>query len=174
MSERREPRNGAASRRPARRLQTSSPAVRGPSVAAGEARTRHLSARRLSIKVAISCIISRRSASSASSDATSDRSASWRRRAAAASRIDLRIASDRLMPEASSVRSALCTSSSSRTDTAVSHLEQPVRSRVGTPLRSPTQVGRGTPRRGRGRQVFRGCRLRRSCRRDHQILQCRP
>ena len=69
------------------------------------------------MREATSCI-SRRSASSASSVATSVRSVSRRLRAAAASRMDLRMASDRLMPDASSVRSARCTSSSNRTDTA--------------------------------------------------------
>ena len=89
--------------------------VRRPSAA--EVQIRHPDARRLSIREATSSI-SLRSSSSASSAATSARSVSLRRSADAASRIDFLIASDRLIPEASSVRSALCTSSSIRTDTA--------------------------------------------------------
>jgi hypothetical protein len=81
-------------------------------------RIRHLGARRCSIKMATSCI-SFASSSSASSAATSARSVSFRRSAAAASRMDFRIASDRLNPEASSVSSARWTSPSIRTDTAL-------------------------------------------------------
>jgi hypothetical protein len=77
------------------------------------ARTRHPGARRLSINDATSNI-SWRSCSSASRAATSVRSASLRRSAEAASRIDFLIASDQVIPDASSVFRTRWTSSSSR------------------------------------------------------------
>jgi hypothetical protein len=98
----------------ARLLRSGGPAVHDLFREGGETHGRHPGARMLSMNAATSSI-SRLSSSSASRVATSAASAPRRRRRLALSRIARRIASDRLMPVASSCASACMASVSRRT-----------------------------------------------------------